>query len=244
MNAVMRKTSALLTKDFKDVVKNPTMLICTLLPIGFIWLYSQMGSDTADAQQREAMRTYLLSMAFCMAAGMVGSMTILTAIAEEKEKHTLRTLMLANVSAGQILASRAAVAFVSLIIVNVACYFLLDSSLSKLTEFLVIGLLGSVPIMLIALLLGLSSRDQMTAGLYSVPVVLIAFLPAFSAVNEVLGKIAPYFPTGGADKLLRLAMQDSLFTSEALQPLLITLAWIVVTAVGFTLVYKRLARDN
>ena len=45
-----------------------------------------------------------------MAIGMVVGMTVVYGIAAEKKKHTLRTLMLANVSAGEIVASRALVA--------------------------------------------------------------------------------------------------------------------------------------
>ncbi|MEI3232102.1 MAG: ABC transporter permease [Gordonibacter pamelaeae] len=111
---------------------------------------------------------YLVSMAFCITAGMVGSMTP-TAIAEEKEKNTLRTLMLANVSAGHILASRGIVAFASIAVVDAVCFAVLDVPADQMGSYLLISLLGSVPIVMIALLLGLAARDQMTAGLYSLP---------------------------------------------------------------------------
>ncbi|MEI3232246.1 MAG: ABC transporter permease [Gordonibacter pamelaeae] len=39
MEATLRKTGALLGKDLKDVVKNPTMLVCCLLPVGFMLFY-------------------------------------------------------------------------------------------------------------------------------------------------------------------------------------------------------------
>lgn len=244
MNAAMRKTTALLSKDFVDVVKNPTMLICSLLPIAFVFLYSQMSTGDAGPEQQEALRHYFLTMAFCMTAGMVGSMTVLTAIAEEKEKHTLRTLMMANVSAGQILASRSVVAFATIVVVDAVCFFILRAPASELGAFLVISLLGSIPIVMIALLLGLAARDQMTAGLYSFPIVLIAFLPAFSRMNETLAKISPFFPTGGASELLELSSQGGLLTSDAVQPLVVTVVWIVATLAAFALVYRRLARDN
>ena len=92
METTLRKTGALLGKDLKDLVKNPTMLICTLLPIAFVLLYAQMSGGSPE--ESEMLSRYLVSMAFCITAGMVGSMTVLTAIAEEKEKNTLRTLML------------------------------------------------------------------------------------------------------------------------------------------------------
>ncbi|MFR1640518.1 MAG: hypothetical protein ACLSVD_16035 [Eggerthellaceae bacterium] len=36
----------------------------------------------------------------------------------------------------------------------------------------------------------------------------------------------------------------NLFTSDALVPIAVTLAWVVAAAVAFALLYRRLARDN
>ena len=50
MNAAMRKTGALLAKDFADLFKNPTLLVVCLLPIAFMALYTFMiGDATSDA---------------------------------------------------------------------------------------------------------------------------------------------------------------------------------------------------
>ena len=111
-------------------------------------------------------------------------------------------------------------------------------------SYLLISLLGSVPIVMIALLLGLAARDQMTAGLYSLPIVLVAFLPSFSMANDTLEKLAPFFPTGEASELIELSAQGSLYTGDALQPLLVTLAWMVISVVAFALLFRRLSRDN
>ena len=45
MNAAMRKTGALLAKDFADLFKNPTLLVVCLLPIAFMALYTFMVGD-------------------------------------------------------------------------------------------------------------------------------------------------------------------------------------------------------
>ena len=243
MEATLRKTSALIEKDFKDLIKNPTMLVCSLMPIGFMLLYSQAGGDLSG-EMATAFTNNMLTMALCMTAGMVGSMTVLSGIAEEKEKHTLRTLMLANVSSGQILASRALVAFVTIALVDVACFFVLKAPAASLAPYLGIGLISSIPLVIIALLLGLVARDQMPAGVLALPVILAAFLPSFAAFNETLAKIAAYAPTGGVQKLLELSSAGNLFSTEALQPLVVTLGWIALSVAAFVLLYKRLSRDN
>ena len=61
MEAALRKTGALLGKDLKDLVKNPTVLLGCLLPVGFIALYSQTMGDAsgeaADAVRNAADKT-------------------------------------------------------------------------------------------------------------------------------------------------------------------------------------------
>lgn len=243
MNATLRKTGALLGKDLTDLVKNPTVLISCLMPVAAVLLYSKMGGDLTGAAA-EARLNYLLSAGLCITAALVGSMTVLNAIAEEKEKHTLRTLMLANVSAEQMVVSRVIVSLLAIVVVDAACFLVARAPLGLLPDYLIIGLLGSIPIVMISLLLGLAARDQMTAGLYSFPIIILAFVPMFASMNEVAAQIAPFFPTGSMQVLVQLSSSGTLFTSEAMQPLVVTLAWIVATVVLFAVLYKRLARDN
>lgn len=97
---------------------------------------------------------------------------------------------------------------------------------------------------MLSLVLGLAARDQMTAGLYAVPVILITLAPVFGAYGGEIAEIVQYSPTGGMNSLVELMMQGTLFTSDALIPLAITLAWTVACAVLFVALFKRLVRDN
>ena len=244
MEATLRKTGALLGKDLKDVVKNPTMLVCCLLPVGFMLFYKNAVGGSMEGEAAEAFSSMLVSWSLLFTATMVASMATLNAIAEEKEKHTLRTLMLANVSAAQVIASRAVVSLAAIVIAQAACFAVLRAPIDLLAPYLLLGILSGLPIVMLSLVLGLAARDQMTAGVYSIPLVLVAFLPLFAPLNETLAKVTPYCPTGGVLELLVLAADGALFTADALQPLAVTFAWIAVGAAVLALLYKRLARDN
>ena len=223
MNAAMRKTGALLAKDFADLFKNPTLLVVCLLPIAFMALYTFMvGDATGEAN---------------LAAEQEG-------VGEEKEKRTLRTLMLANVGASQVVASKIVVALVASTVVNAVCFFVAGGEPDMLGAYLVFGIMGSLPIILFSLVLGLACRDQMTAGVYSVPVLLVALVPMFGMANETIEKVAHWLPTGGVYDLIGLALNGNLLSQDALAPLGVTVAWIVVGAVLFAALFKRLARDN
>ena len=253
MSAALRKTGALLAKDFADLLKNPTLLVVCLLPIAFMALYSFMIGDAAGgsdltAEQQEAVGPvigqFMLGSALCMTVGMVCTMTVLYGIAEEKEKRTLRTLMLANVGASQVVASKAVVALVASTVVNAVCFFVAGGEPGMLGAYLALGVVGSLPVILFSLVLGLASRDQMTAGVYSVPVLLVALVPMFGMANETIEKVSHWLPTGGVYDLIGLAVGGRLFSSDALAPLAVTAAWAAVGAVVFAALFKRLARDN
>ena len=244
MEATLRKTGALLGKDLKDVVKNPTMLVCCLLPVGFMLFYKNAVGGGMEGEQAEAFSSMLVSWSLLFTATMVASMATLNAIAEEKEKRTLRTLMLANVSAEQMLASRGLVTLLAIGVVDAACYLVIGQPPAGLPAFLAIGMAGSVPIVLLSLLLGLVARDQMSAGVLSMPILIAGIAPMFAQMVDGLSDIAPYLPTGGMNELGLLLARGELLSSDAIVPVATTLAWVAVAAVAFALLYRRLARDN
>ena len=253
MDATMRRVGALAAKDLADLFKNPTMLVVLLMPIGFMLLFRLVIGDTAAdaglagaglAAAEGEFQKFLLGSGLCMSVGMVASMVLIYGIAEEKEKRTLRTLMLANVGASQVVAAKAVVALVASTAVNAVCFFVAGGEPGMLGAYLALGIVGSLPIILFSLVLGLASRDQMTAGVYSVPVLLVALVPMFGMANETIEKVSHWLPTGGVYDLIGLAMDGRLLSQDALAPLGVTLAWIVVGAVVFAALFKRLARDN
>ena len=244
MEATLRKTGALLGKDLKDVVKNPTMLVCCLLPVGFMLFYKNAVGGGMEGEAAEAFSSMLVSWSLLFTATMVASLATLNAIAEEKEKHTLRTLMLANVRASEVVISKSSVALLAVTVVNAACFFVAEGQLSWLAPYLVLGLVGALPVVFVSLVLGLACRDQMTAGFYSVPVLLVALVPIFGMLSEGAERIASFSPLGGIYELMGLAIEGALFTEAAVVSLIVTMAWIAAGALVFAALFRRLARDN
>lgn len=248
MNASMRKIGALLSKDFCDLFKNPTMMVSCVLPIGFAAIYrvmwGDMASDGSGAELNSFLTTMLLSMALCMAVGMVCTLTVVSGMAEEKEKHTLRTLMLANVSAAQIVIARGIVTLVLTALVEAACFFVAGAPVEYFGPYMVIGIVGSLPVLLFALVLGLAARDQMTASLYGVPLVLLAILPMMGMASPTMGEIARWAPTGGMIELLGMLVAGDLWGADMATAIVSLAVWIVLGIVVFALLFKRLSRDN
>ncbi len=253
MNASTRKIGALLSKDFADFVKNPTMLVASLMPIAFMLLYRFIiGSVTADEgltpdQQAAAWHEvlkFLLGTALCLTIGMAGSMTVIYGIAEEKEKHTLRTLMLANVGAGQVVVAKSLLAIVVIAAVEAACFLAAGGDADWFGPYMLLGVFGSVPVILISLVLGLASRDQATAGVFGVPVLLLTMVPMLGQSSAEVARIAEFTPCGGIYRMMGMVMDGSISGADAMMPIAVTLAWAAVGAALFVILFKRLAKDN
>lgn len=257
MQASLRKLGALIAKDTVDLAKNPTMMLCVAMPVALSAFYrffmgdmgiggplrSSVGADV-EPVVATLLQYIVLNIALCMCVGMGGSMALIYGLAEEKEKHTLRTLMLANVTAEQIMLAKGIVALGLTVVAEVLCFIVSGAPLSLFGWFMLCGIVGAVPIILLSLVVGLACRDQMTAGMYSVPILLIALAPMFGNFSEGIRSVVRFAPTGGVDELLRMAVSGSFAPSELVVPLLVTAAWVVVAAIAFKLLYRRLLRDN
>ena len=257
MQANLRKLGALIVKDAADLVKNPTMILCVLMPVGFAVFYRFFIGDMglagplrgdggldASPQVTSVVQYIVLSMSLCLSIGMGASVSLIYGLAEEKEKHTLRTLMLANVSADQLMLAKGIVAFVLTVATELVCFAVSGAPWSLAGWYLLLGGVGAVPVILVSLVVGLASRDQMTAGLYSVPVLLLSMAPIFGSFSEGIRAVVRFAPTGGADELLRLIVSGNLTPADAMAALAVTAAWMVAAAVAFKLLYRRLLRDN
>ena len=83
---------ALFKKDLKGCLSNKNILVSFLIPIVFCFIYQYMFSGLGDD-----VNTYVLSMCAVFSISIIPSSILPVMIAEEKEKYTLRSLMLARV---------------------------------------------------------------------------------------------------------------------------------------------------
>lgn len=89
----------LMKKDIHMMFSNKNVIILILLPVGFCALYQFMF---ADVMQREGMEGFILRLCEIVNLSALPLTGLAMMVAEEKEKHTLRVLMLSDVSAWNI----------------------------------------------------------------------------------------------------------------------------------------------
>jgi len=226
----MRSTKAIFLKQMRDTMKNKMILIQFLmLPI-----LSFIMTEMVAKADEEIPNTMFVTMFAAMFVGMTPLVTAASAIAEDREKKSLRFLVMAGVKPHEYLLGIGG--FVFLLSSAASLFFALTGGFGTqdFLKFLSILLLGSLTSTLLGAAIGIFSKNQQQAMAISVPMFMVfAFCPMISQFNETVRLVANVFYT----QQINTIVGD--FSSPVLTPLLIILANIVVFAGLFALAYKK-----
>ena len=218
--------AALLQKDLKMTLINKNTLVMLILPVVFAVLYGYVIPMT---QTRES-TNYIIALCQIMNLAMTPISLLSMMVAEEKEKNTLRTLMLSDVSAEEFLLSKSLVALFLMTIIAIADFLILKGA----------------PELFAVYLIGLLCKDQMATGTLSAPFMIFIMLPAvFSTMNPTIHLIAQFLPTTAfIDLMMRQAAGLPLISGESLMSLTVMLVWAALGALAFNQVYRRKGIDG
>lgn len=240
MRISMRKVTTILKKDLMDYIKNPAMSVATLVPVIFVLLYKFMNIGVAP----ENKAAWLLNFGMLINATMSGILVIGTSIAEEKEKNTLRTLRMANVSTGDFFLGKLLGGMTITLGGGLLIFFLSGVSAANLLFYIPATLLGCASILMLSAWIGILSRDQMTCGVYQVPVMLLFMLPAvFGDMNGILNIIGKCTPIYSMLTFYSQLVYQGL-TIKIIRPLAVMIVWIVIGAVLFAVSCRKQDMDN
>lgn len=240
MSISMRKLKTLYKRDFIDYLKTPAIAVCSLLPILFIMFYKYIGVPEAEGDTSAFLLTFGMMLNSTMCAIMIPS----TTIAEEKEKFTLRTLMLSNVNAMEFFLSKILMTTTVTFLGNLIVFCLANADASKLPAYIISTLLGNSCVIMLSAVIGMISRDQMSCSVIQIPVMLLFLVPPMfagaSKVLEMLTKIIPY----GAMLQLFHQLTGPMKTGKIAGACGVLAVWLVVSVVLFAYFYKKKGTDN
>lgn len=228
-----RRIKTVYGKQFRDLTKNPTLLVsfAALPMLGFF--FSSMDAPLQDIQMM--MRLYLpLYVAMC---GLMGTGNTM---AEEKEKNTLRVLMMSNVKPAEYMASICLFIF-TIQFFGVAYFSYLGGFHGvELLRTAILILLASLCSMTLGSVIGLVAKSQMNANSYLTPVLLIVgMLPMLASLNRDLYPFAKYiYSTQMSEAIANISKPLTL------EIVLIMLANLAVYVAIFIRVYKKNRLDD
>lgn len=155
----MKNIITIIQKQLKDTLKNKTVLIQFVM-------FPVLGVIMVNMMQLEDMPENFFVMLFSsMYIGMAPLTSLSAIISEEKEKNTLRVLMMADVTPWQYLAGTGSYVFAACILGGaVFCGLLENVTSEQRVLFLLIMAAGISASIVMGAAIGVGSRNQMAAA--------------------------------------------------------------------------------
>lgn len=181
----MKNIKAVFIKQVLDTVKNKTVFIQFLM-------FPVLSVIMENTVKIEDMPEHFFAKLFAvMFIGMAPLSCMSAIISEEKEKNTLRALMMSSVKPWQYLAAVGAYIFIMCMVGTTVFAVLTEYGGAELAAFIFCTALGIILSELIGAAIGIFSKNQMAATSLTLPVMMIfSFSPMLSMFNETIKKIA------------------------------------------------------
>ena len=224
----MHNAGVIFKKQLKDTLKNKTVLIQFLM---FPAMTLLMENAVKIPDMPELFFTKLFSVMFLGMAPITSAAAI---ISEEKEKNTLRVLMMANVKPWEYLLGVGL--YVWTLCMAGAGIMATGLPASVIPFYLGIMAAGLVISVVIGACIGVFASNQMSATSLFVPVMMVfSFSPMLAMFNDKIEKVARVFYT----QQLRVLMNQMSFEGIKTESILILVVNAVLAVVLFFAAFRK-----
>lgn len=236
---MFKRISALLWLRLRIIFSNKSILLQILIPFVFVYFYKYLLNTQGEVEGQEALFLLAICLPFSLAMAVGNPITVI--LSEEKEKHNLRTLLLSGVKGYEYITSTLILPFLLALIIMVVVPLILGVSIASFLNYAIVILLTSIVIIMLYLFLGLLTRSQVEAQVFSVPaMLLVAFLPMLSNLDKNVAKVVDYSFMGlfteYVTKWRDFSWNEAFSTSVSL------VCWIILLIIGNFLVIKKKGR--
>ncbi|MBR3118071.1 MULTISPECIES: ABC transporter permease [Oceanobacillus] len=236
MTFSMKRVMAIFQKDMKDLYKNMYVSTTILMPLIFAFFYGRMDNLTVEVHYVVINLTLAIVTAFLQCS----------IIAEEKEKNTLRGLMLSPATIPEILGGKSLVTFILTVITIILCAMLTGYEPANMGIVAIAIIVSSLFYIALGTLMGLISRTLMEASVLILPVMFIfgfgSMFRPFAEEYPILSVI-DYLPNIQLIELATAVEAGSGF-GDVLGNLGIIAAWVVVGMIATVIVFKKRELDE
>ena len=224
----MRNAGVIFKKQLKDTLKNKTVLIQFIM---FPAMTLLIENAVKIPDMPELFFTKLFSVMFLGMAPITSAAAI---ISEEKEKNTLRVLMMANVKPWEYLLGVGL--YVWTLCMAGAGIMATGFPASDIPFYLGIMAAGLVISVVIGACIGVFASNQMSATSLFVPVMMVfSFSPMLAMFNDKIEKVARVFYT----QQLRVLMNQMSFEGIKTESILILVVNAVLAVVLFFAAFRK-----
>ena len=233
MNVSLKRIQAIIVKDYKEFSRNYAISVMILFPLLFAFMYRSDGAEQAT------MYAFVINFSLAMLTSFVQACLI----AEEKERNTLRSLMMTPASMLDVLIGKSALVFIiSAGVLALSTYIFGYDTSNMMVLVAAIGM-SILLYTAVGTICGLYSKTLIEASLSIFPVLIIFTMGPFALVFEEdypFVKVLRYLPSSQLSELLN-ALEIGAAADELVTHLVIISIWaIVLTVISFVLYKKRL----
>lgn len=236
MSISLKRVRAIFVKDYKEFSRNYAISIMLIFPIILAFLFRETGSTLPGASGFLFNTSFVLLTCFAQAC----------LIAEEKERNTLRSLMMTPATAMDVLIGKSSLVFVMSAVVLAITTFIFGYEPASIWAFVTTIILSIILYTAAGTICGLFSKTLLEASLSILPVAFVFMGAPWGAVfvkDYPIFKVLDYMPSSQLVHLLGISNID--YTMEdLLKPLLITFVWTVVLTIVSVVLYERRLKDE
>lgn len=236
MTFSMKRMYAIFQKDLKDLSKNMFVGSSIIMPIILAAFYGRMEEVPIEVHYL-IINLAFIAVTFFMQCAL---------IAEEKEKNTLRGLMLSPATLPEILGGKSLVSFILTIITVVLCAKLTGYEPANLLLISIAIIVSSLFFLALGTLIGLLAKSVVEASVIMLPVMFVfglgSLLMGITKNYPILAFIE-YLPNVQLVDLANKVQAGSVI-SDIWMNLSIIFAWFVVTAILTGVVFKKREMDE
>ncbi|BAB07611.1 ABC transporter permease [Halalkalibacterium halodurans] len=232
MTGSIRRIQAIFIKDWQDFLKNQYMLFTALLPLLTAAWIKRAGDGSIEIM------IWPITLAFVVAGSFLQAGTI----AEEKEKNTLRNLLLTPVSTTEIFIAKSLLSSLLTIGIVVVVIYLSGFSLPPSLPLFFLAILISLMIYVaIGTILGLLSRTVIETSVVGMPVLILFGMGTMikQAIDlPVLSRVIEYLPN---ESLIQITtgLEEGVPFSAISSHFFILLVWMIVSIVVTVYIYGK-----
>ncbi|MCG7419135.1 ABC transporter permease [Macrococcoides goetzii] len=228
----MNRVMAIAEKDFKEFMRNMMLLTMPILPIAMALLFT-----ATPIPKSEKMDMVLSVLAMSFVAVLTGS--LMTMIAEEKEKQTLRGLINSPASMMEVFFGKSIVVTIILLVTISAVLFIFKINIFTNIWMVVGFIILYIFYLLLGSLIGLHVKSVSETSLYFVPVLFIFGMNTTIAnigikKDNILIKLNEYMP---------MMQYSKLEQSGDIIHIIIIAIWLIVTFVCTYMLYRKNSID-
>ena len=226
----MKNIAVIIRKQLSDTLKNKTILIQFLMFPVLVIIFE-------NVVKIEDMPEHFFAKLFAvMFVGMAPLTCMSAVISEEKEKNTLRVLLMSNVKPAEYLIGVGAYVFVMCSVGTAVFAAVGGYTGADLVRFIAVMSAGIILSELTGAVIGVFSKNQMTATSVTVPVMMIlSFLPMLSMFNDTIKSVAQVTYSQQISELINGIGTSSI----SAQSLIVIAVNFVLAVILFIAAYKR-----